>query len=43
MSLYRMISILILLSLIEVIPKWSSGFPHFLQFNSEFRNKDFMI
>ena len=29
--------------LIYVIPEWSSGFPHFLQFKSEFGNKEFMI
>ena len=23
--------------------EWSSGFPHFLQFKSEFGNKEFMI
>ena len=27
----------------EVIPEWSSGFPYFLQFESEFGNKEFMI
>ena len=26
-----------------VIPEWSSGFPYFLQFKSEFGNKEFMI
>ena len=25
------------------MPEWSSGFPHFLQFQSEFGNKEFMI
>ena len=25
------------------IPEWSSGFPYFLQFQSEFGNKEFMI
>ena len=25
------------------LPEWSSGFPHFLQFKSEFGNKEFMI
>ena len=25
------------------MPEWSSGFPYFLQFNSEFGNKEFMI
>ena len=25
------------------MPEWSSGFPHFLQFKSEFGNKEFMI
>jgi len=25
------------------IPEWSSGFPYFLQFKSEFGNKEFMI
>ena len=29
--------------LIEVIPEWSSGFPYFLQFKSEFGNSEFMI
>ena len=24
-------------------PEWSSGFPYFLQFKSEFGNKEFMI
>ena len=28
---------------LEVIPEWSSGFPCFLQFKSEFGNKEFMI
>ena len=28
---------------IYVIPEWSSGFPSFLQFKSEFGNKEFMI
>ena len=27
----------------EMIPEWSSGFPYFLQFKSEFGNKEFMI
>ena len=31
------------LHLIEVIPEWSSGFPYFLQLQSEFGSKDFMI
>ena len=26
-----------------LISEWSSGFPHFLQFKSEFGNKEFMI
>ena len=26
-----------------VIPEWSSGFPYFLQFKSEFGNKEFMV
>ena len=26
-----------------VIPEWSSSFPYFLQFESEFGNKEFMI
>ena len=26
-----------------VIPEWSSGFPYFLQFQSEFGNKEFMV
>ena len=34
---------LIIRNVIKVIPEWSSGFPHFLQFKSEFGNKDFMI
>ena len=25
------------------IPEWSSGFPYFLQFQSEFGNKEFVI
>ena len=29
--------------MITVIPEWSSGFPYFLQFKSEFGNKEFMI
>ena len=29
--------------LIKVIPEWSSGFPYFLLFKSEFGNKEFMI
>ena len=29
--------------LIYVIPEWFSGFPYFLQFKSEFVNKEFMI
>ena len=29
--------------LIEIIPEWSCGFPYFLQFKSEFGNKEFMI
>ena len=29
--------------LIWVIPEWFSGFPYFLQFKSEFGNKEFMI
>ena len=28
---------------LKVIPEWSSGFPYFLQFKSEFGNKEFMI
>ena len=28
---------------ISVIPEWSRGFPCFLQFKSEFGNKEFMI
>ena len=27
----------------DYIPEWSSGFPYFLQFKSEFGNKEFMI
>ena len=34
---------IIIRDLIEVIPEWSSGFPHYLQFKSEFLNKEFMI
>ena len=29
--------------MIWVIPEWSSGFPYFLQFKSEFGNKEFMV
>ena len=29
--------------MIQVIPEWSSSFPHFLQLNSEFCNKEFSI
>ena len=28
---------------LQVVPEWSSGFPYFLQFKSEFGNKEFMI
>ena len=28
---------------IQVIPEWLSGFPYFLQFKSEYGNKEFMI
>ena len=34
---------IILRDLILVIPEWSSDFPYFLQFKSEFGNKEFMI
>ena len=34
---------IIIRDLIWVIPEWSSGFPDFLQFKSEFGNKEFMI
>ena len=34
---------IIVRDLIQVKPEWSSGFPHFLQFKSEFGNKEFMI
>ena len=34
---------IIIRDLIQVIPEWSSGFLHFLQFQSEFGNKEFMI
>ena len=34
---------IIIRDLIQVIPEWSSGFPYFLQFKSEFCNKEFMI
>ena len=27
----------------KIIPEWSSGFPYFIQFKSEFGNKEFMI
>ena len=27
----------------RMVPEWSSGFPYFLQFNSGFGNKEFMI
>ena len=30
-------------NVISGIPEWSSGFLHFLQFQSEFGNKEFMI
>ena len=32
----------VLRDLIQVIPEWSSGFPYFLQFKSQFGNKEFM-
>ena len=34
---------IIVRDLILVIPEWSSSFPYFLQFKSEFSNKEFMI
>ena len=34
---------IIVRDLIQVIPEWYSGFPYFLQFKSEFGNKEFMI
>ena len=34
---------IIVRDLIYVIPEWSSGLPYFLQFKSEFGNKEFMI
>ena len=34
---------IIIRDLIQAIPEWSSGFPYFLQFKSEFGNKEFMI
>ena len=34
---------MVIRDLIYVIPKWSSGFLHFLQFQSEFGNKEFII
>ena len=34
---------IILRDLIYVIPEWSSGFPYFLQFKSEFGHKELMI
>ena len=50
-SLYQMQSLksishfhcIVIRDLIQVIPEWSSGFLHFLQFKSEFGNKEFMI
>ena len=33
---------IVIRDLIWVIPQWSSSFPHFLQFKSEFGNKEFM-
>ena len=33
----------IIRDLIYIIPEWSSGLPYFLQFESEFGNKEFMI
>ena len=43
--LFNMLSrlVIIIRDLIQVIPEWSSGFPYFLQFQSEFGNKEFMI
>ena len=34
---------MVIMDLTYVIREWCSGFPHFLQFNSEFGNKEFMI
>ena len=34
---------IIIRDLIQVIPEWSSGFPYFLQFKSEFGSKELMI
>ena len=34
---------IVIKDLILVIPEWSNGFPYFLQFKSEFGNKEFMI
>ena len=34
---------IIIRDLIYVIAEWSSGFPYFLQFLSEFGNKEFMV
>ena len=34
---------IIIRDLISVIPEWFSSFPHFLQFQSEFGNKEFVI
>ena len=34
---------IIIRDLIKVISEWSRGFPYFLQFKSEFGNKEFMI
>ena len=34
---------IVIRDLILVIPEWSSGLPRFLQFKSEFGNKEFMI
>ena len=35
--------VIVIRDLIYVIPEWSTGFPYFLQFNSELGNKEFMI
>ena len=34
---------IIIRDLIQVLPEWSSGFPYFLQFQSQFGKKEFMI
>ena len=36
-------TVFIVAALIYVVPEWSSGFAYFLQFKSEFGNKEFII